>query len=255
MNKPEAKPNPKAPNFKIQPNKIMEHPDRDIIVRWLSENVNPKEIAKRLADKYPLEHQRHLRPGWRTVYSFKSDFMPNGKLLLSVVEASKKGTNFPQWNTNKSEMRDELMKTDAYQQALAKIVDEEINVKRKLIEVMSLMEDRLRAIYNKISNNGEKINNNDERIFLEYLKNLQILLQQHDQTNRADRAEAAQNVNVNISVVSEQASIIKDAVRETLDGVDPALAIEFMERFSMKMREVQYIEETGIIPLGGKINV
>lgn len=237
---------------KIQ-NKIFEHPDRNDIVRWISEKMNPKDIAKRLADKYPLPHQRHLRPSWRTVYNFKTTFMPDNKLIISAIEDAKQ--KYPKWNKQKLDMQAELMNNSAYQTAIAKIAEEEINVKKKLIAVMTLMEDRLEKIYNQMDARGDKINHSDERLFLEYLKNLQILLQQHDQTNRADRAEAAQNINVNISVVNEQASIIKDAVRETLDGVDPNLAVEFMERLSMKMRELQYIEDTGIVPIGGKINV
>lgn len=234
---------------KVQ-NKVLEHQDKNDIIRWLSDGETPKSIAEKLEKKYPLPHQKHLRPSERTLYSFKKDFMPNGKLLLaSVVDAK---TKYPKWSKGKLELQKELMNNSAYKAALEKITDEEINVRRELVETMHIMKDRIEKIYNKIDAN-DKIHHNDERLLLEYLKNIQILLQQHDQTNRADRAEAAQNVSINVSVVNEQASLIKDAVRETLEGIDSNLAVEFMERLSMKMRELQYIEQTGIIPLGAKI--
>ena len=37
--------------------------------------------------------------------------------------------------------------------------------------------------------------------------------------------------------------------------LDANLAIEFMERLNLKMKELEYTETTGIIPIGGRINV
>jgi len=234
-------------------NKVLKHIDRDLIIEWLSEGKTPNWISDTLTDKYPGGHNQHNRIGMRVIYDFKNQFMPSGKLSrLSLEEAT-----IPQWAKKNSDIKTELLKNSAYRNAITKLGEEELNVKRELIQLMYLVKDRMQFYFDKLSE-GEKMDERNEKVMLEQMKMLLAILSQHDTSERANAAAAAATssaVSVNINIVKDHAGVIRDAVRETLDGIDPNLSIEFMERLNMKMKELEYIEQTGIIPLGATINV
>lgn len=242
-----------TPKKSASKSKVLQHVDRDQIITWLSEGKTPQWISDTLNDKYPGAHNSHNRISMRVIYDFKNQFMPAGKLSKIAIQESV----VPRWAKIHAETKAELLKNTAYQKALAKLGEEELNVKKELIEMMTLLKDRMQFFFNKLSA-GERMDERNEKVLVEQMKMLLAILQQHDITERADAAAAAassQQVSVNINIVKDHASIIRDAIRETLDGVDPNLSIEFMERLNLKMKELEYSEQTGIIPIGGTFNV
>jgi len=234
-------------------NKVLGHVDRDQIISWLSEGKTPEWISKTLTDKYPGGHNSHNRISMRVIYDFKNQFMPNGKLSKIAIQES----NIPRWVKVDQDAKAELMKSSAYKKAIMKLGEEELNLKKELIQLMGLVKDRMQFYFDMLAE-GEKMDERNEKVLLEQMKMLLAILQQHDNSSRADAAAAAasnHSVSVNINIVKDHASIIRDAVRETLEGVDMNLSIEFMERLNLKMKELEYTEQTGIIPLGGAIHV
>ena len=80
------------------------------------------------------------------------------------------------------------------------------------------------------------------------MKLLLGILQQSEKASAAATADT--NISVNVSIVKDHASVIRDAIRDTLSEVDPILSIEFMERVNMKMKDLEMSDETGLIPIG-----
>jgi hypothetical protein len=233
--------------------KVLAHVDRDQIIAWLSDGKTPEWISKTLTDKYPGGHNQHNRISMRVIYDFKNQFMPSGKLSKIAIEESV----IPKWAKINADTKAELMKSSAYRDAIVKLGEEELNMKRELIQLMGLVKDRMQFYFDKLSD-GDKMDERNEKVLLEQMKMLLAILQQHDNSERADAALVAasqQSISVNINIVKDHAGIIRDAVRETLESVDPNLSIEFMERLNIKMKELEYTEQTGIIPLGAPINV
>jgi len=230
-------------------NKILAHIDRDIIIKMLSDGDSPQKVSDFLKTKYPGKHNAHLQVHWRTVHDFRDRFMPSGKLSKIALQESE----VPRWAKDNAEIKAELMKSSAYQSAIAKLAEEEINVKRELIQLMTLLKGRMEFYYNELSASG-KMDERNEKILLDQMKLLLGILQQQDKTDTA-ASSGGTEVSVNISIVRDHATIIRDAIRDTLESVDANLSIEFMERLNLKMKELEYTEATGIIPLGGRINV
>lgn len=224
-------------------NKILNHPDRDLIFKMIGEGRSDRDIEAFLKQKYPLEHHAHLRMTHKTIYNFRSEFMPNG--VLSKIALSEAAA--PKWIKQNREIAAELAKNSAYQDLLAKVAEEEINTKRELINLMTVLKSRMETYYNALAGNG-KLDERNEKILLEQMKLLLGILQHQDRATTAGGLGTG-DVNVNISIVKDHASIIRDAIRETLSEVDPNLCIEFMERINLKMKELEYSETTGIIPL------
>ena len=230
-------------------NKVLSHIDRDIIIKMLSEGESPQKVAEFLQTKYPGKHNSHLNIHWRTIHDFRDRFMPSGKLSKIAIQESE----VPRWAKDNAEIKAELLKSSAYQNAIAKLAEEEINVKKELVQLLTLVKGRMEFYYNELSINN-KMDERNEKVLLEQMKLLLAVLGQHDRAETS-AAAAATEVNVSINIVKDHASIIREAVRDTLDSVDPNLAIEFMERLNLKMKELEYTETTGIIPIGGRINV
>lgn len=51
--------------------KIVEHPDKEQIDRWLKEDYSTRKIEQWLYDKYPNPDQEYLRPSQRNIYGYK----------------------------------------------------------------------------------------------------------------------------------------------------------------------------------------
>jgi hypothetical protein len=230
-------------------NKILAHLDRDIIIKMLSDGDSPQKVSEFLTTKYPGKHNSHLKIHWRTIHDFRDRFMPSGKLSKIALQESE----VPRWAKDNAEIKAELIKSSAYQEAIAKLAEEEINVKKELIQLMTIIKGRMEFYYNELQASG-KMDDRNEKILLEQMKLLLSILQQQDKTDSAASGHSSE-VSVNISIVRDHATVIRDAIRDTLDSVDPNLAIEFMERLNLKMKELEYTETTGLIPIGGRINV
>lgn len=230
-------------------NKILGHIDRDIIIKMLSDGESPQSVADFLKKKYPGKHNAHLNVHWRTIHDFRDRFMPSGKLSKIAIQESE----VPRWAKENAEIKAELIKSSAYQEAIAKLAQEEINVKKELVQLLTIIKGRMEFYYNELHASG-KMDERNEKVLLEQMKLLLSILQQQDKADTAASVQSAE-VSVNINIVRDHATVIRDAVRDTLDSVDPNLAIEFMERLNLKMKELEYTETTGLIPLGGRINV
>ena len=230
-------------------NKVISHIDRDIIIKMLSDGDSPQKVSEFLQTKYPGKHNAHLNIHWRTIHDFRDRFMPAGKLSKIAIQESE----VPRWAKENAEIKAELIKSSAYQNAIAKLAEEEINVKKELVQLLTLVKGRMQFYYNELAANG-KMDERNEKVLLEQMKLLLSVLSQHDKAETAASSAAAE-VTVSINIVKDHASIIREAVRDTLESVDPNLAIEFMERLNLKMKELEYTETTGIIPVGGRINV
>jgi hypothetical protein len=228
-------------------NKVLGHLDRDIIIRMLSSGDSPQKVSEFLNTKYPGKHNAHLKIHWRTIHDFRERFMPSGKLSKIALQESE----VPRWAKDNAEIKAELIKSSAYQDAIARLVEEEINVKKELIQLMTIIKGRMEFYYNELQASG-KMDERNEKVLLDQMKLLLSILQQQDKTDSAASIHSAE-VSVNISIVRDHATVIRDAVRDTLDSVEPNLAIEFMERLNLKMKELEYTETTGLIPIGGRI--
>ena len=91
---------------------------------------------------------------------------------------------------------------------------------------------------------------NNKSIFGVQIRDLENVIDKYDKHELSEHQKTMSNdINVNINVVQDHANTLREAIRETLSDVDPNLAIEFLERLNLKMKEIKYTEETGLIPL------
>jgi transposase len=214
-------------------NKILNHPDKEEIIKWLKvDGTSVREVEKRLAQRYPKKNQNHLRVSFSTIQSFKKNYLNlEGKALQDIKEASKLTRKW----AKKQEALDSLAETDAYKQALMKAVESEIDTRQEIAKVFAIIDARMEVLFNKASE-VDFIDKDVEKFLLDYLKQLSAVIDQHKKYEEGYREQV--DINVNVNVMTEQIQVMREAVRETLADVDPALTLTFMGKLNEKMRRL-----------------
>jgi len=225
----------KKGEFMPPTSKILSHPDKEEIIRWLKlDGVSVRDVEKRLSQKYPKKSQAHLRVAFSTIQAFKKEHLNlEGKVLEDIKEQSKL-TRL--WAKRKDEAA-ELEKTSAYQDVLKKIASQQLDTRQKILNVFGIIESRLETIFDKASS-LDFVDKDVETLLLNYLKQLQSVIDQHKKYEEGYREQV--DVNINVNVMTEQIQIMRDAVRETLADTDPDLSLRFMANLSEKMKKLTY---------------
>lgn len=214
--------------------KLLNHPMREKIIFWLKvDGVSVRDVEKRLAQIYVKKSDEHLRVSASAIQAFKTDHLQiEGKVLAQIKENSKLTRTW----TKKQEQTEELAKTStAYQEAMVKAAQMEIDTKQKLINVFTIIENRLEKIYNKVDS-FDYLDRDAENLLLGYVKQLQATIDQHKKYEEGFKESI--DVNLNLNIMNDQIHIMRDAVRETLAELDPEVSIKFLDKLNTKMKRL-----------------
>lgn len=213
-------------------NKIVNHPDKEEIVHWLTNGVSVREVERRLMDKYSKSSQEHLKVSFSSIQEFKKKYLNISGKVLSDIKEAQKLTNA--WGRQKAN-QEAVQNLSAYKEAISRIAKNELDITEEIIKVFSIIELRMEALYNKLVN-GDNRDKDSERILQTYLDQFMRVLDQHKKYVEGYREQV--DVNVNVSVMSEQISVLREAIREILSEIDVALVPIFMEKLNAKMRDL-----------------
>lgn len=226
----------------IENTKVMQHRDRDLILRWIHDGVTSQQIQENLEKKYPGKDNKQYQIGYKTINSFKEEYMVSGQLSATLI----KDKAVPKWSKEKVAAKQALEKSSAYKLAIKEIINEELDLRRELLELLRLGKQRLEFFFNQLSE-GTKMDRENEKVLLEQMKFLLAVHERYDK--QVNGVKNATDININVNVVKDQAGIIREAIRETLADIDPNLSVEFMERMNLKIKDLEDREDSGLIPL------
>lgn len=216
------------------PNKLISHPNREDIIKWLTEGVSVREVEARLAQLYPRKNQGHLRVSASTIQSFKVQHLDlKGKMLEDIKEHHA----LAQQLVKMRQQKDEVQTTSAYQDAIAKIAENELNTSDQIIKVFFIVEDRIEALFNKV-HETDYVNRDAEKLLQGYLDQLMKAFEQHKKYIEGHKDTTEHNIN--ITVMNDQVTVLREAIRETLAETDSELAVRFMDKLNAKMRNLVY---------------
>lgn len=216
-------------------NKILNHPDKEEIIKWLKvDGISVREVANRLAQRYPKKNQNHLRISFSTIQSFKTNYLNvQGQVLKDIKDATKLTRHW----ARKQEGQEQIADTSAYQEVIKQIAEKELDTRKRILNVFAIIESRLEVLFNKATS-VDFIDKDVEKFLLEYLKQLQNVIDQHKKYEEGYREQV--DINVNVNVMTEQIQILRETVREILSELDPTLTLTFMSSLNEKMRQLAY---------------
>lgn len=216
-------------------NKILTHPDKDELIKLLSDGTPVRKISDMLEERYPKKHQAHLRVSFPTLQEFKTAHLNlKGKIASDVQKEQTRSSK--EWIQHE-EIEASLDKNNAYQEAISKIANSELDSRREILKIFALVESRLELLYNKV-NSKEVIRNDEEKLLQSYIDQLMRVMDQYKKY--IDGFKETTEHNVNITIATSQVNLLREAIRETLSDCDPSLAVKFMEKIYNKMRQLDY---------------
>ena len=149
-------------------NKVLRHPEKEEIISKLLQGESVKQVSAWLKKKHPKTSRLHIT--YMTLQKFRKEYLNlEGEALEQIKDARK---NFAS-DSKAIEKRALIMGSNAYQEKLAEILDDEIDVTRKMLEMEKIISSRIEYYFNAL-NNGSGLR--EERVFIELLTQQRELL-------------------------------------------------------------------------------
>jgi len=135
----------------------------------------------------------------------------------------------------------ELQATNAYQDKINEIADTHIDVSRKLLQLDKIIGDRIEYWFNAIGT-GEAAPQQADKEMRQYMDRQMVMLQQYKKFVEG-MADKTIEHNVNITVMNEQITAIRDVIRDVMLEFNPDTAMMFMERLNRRLTGLEYTPE------------
>jgi len=213
--------------------KILNHPDKEELIKKLLEGDSVKEVERWLKEKYPRTRRLHI--SYMTLQKFRGEHL---NLKGEVLDDIKHRRGEIDKEATEAEARMIVKASSSYQQKLEEIASTELDVTRRLLEMDSLINSRIEYYYNLLQQGGSL---REDKIFIEYINTMKALMQDWKKYIEGVADKKIEH-NINISVVNEQARILKESVLEVLQELSPDLVTVFVERLDFKTKQLNGTE-------------
>lgn len=212
--------------------KILTHPDKNDIVRMLTRGQGVRAVSKYLKEKHPNDKGLHVSVP--TLQRFRKEKLNLDKEVISQLkEAEKERKEIKEIKKEDAAIR----KIPAYKEAVQKAAEVHVDIRTELSEMIVLVKSRIEDLFDKAEAGEATIN--EEANLQKYFP---ILATSLDKWMKYVERVADQTIetNINITVIEDQMSVIREAIRDTLQEMEPALAIKFLDNLNRKMEALNY---------------
>jgi len=221
--------------------KILNHPDKEELIKKLLEGDSVKEVERWLKDKYPRTRRLHI--SYMTLQKFRGEHL---NLKGEVLDDIKNRRGEIDKEASEAEARMVVKASSSYQQKIEEIASSELDVTKRLLEMDSLINSRIEYYYNLLEQGGSL---REDKIFIEYINAMKAILQDWKKYIEGVADKKIEH-NININIVNEQAMILKESVLEVLQELSPNLVPIFIDKLDAKM---SHLDGTEINRIQGEI--
>jgi len=207
--------------------KILNHPNKEDIIKKLLGGESVKEVEGWLKDKFPRRKRLHI--SYMTLQKFRSEHL---NLKGDVLDDIKNKRSDLDQAALEAETKLIVTNSSAYQQKIEEIASNKLDVSKRLLEMDSLINSRLEFYYNMLQNGGSL---KEDKIFIEYINTMKGIMQDWKKYVEGIADKRVEH-NININVVNEQARILKETVIDVLEEMSPELITIFVDRLDARTR-------------------
>jgi len=212
-------------------NKVFKHPEKEEIIKKLLNGESVKGVEAWLKKKHPRKRRLHI--SYATLQKFRKNYLNLEGEVLENIKAAKKDSEV---DSKILEAKMILASSSAYQEKLNEIVDNKLDADRKILEMMTLVSSRIEFYFNMLQSNGGI---KEDKLFIELLNAQRGLVQ--DWKKYVDGvADKKIEHNINVNVVNEQITVLKNIVFEVLQDLDPSLTTIFVEKVNSRLLDTNY---------------
>lgn len=211
--------------------KLLDHPDKDEIISKLITGISPKDISDWLKLKYSDQKtQGHLRLSSKMLKDFIDNNLDLYKTLQNDIVGAKNGQTPPK------DIADSLKNNKTYKERLNELADQEIDIKKIMVETIFLIKQRIEQVFDKVQENPQNLKPDYALI-----KWFEILLSASEKFQKIvnEAPDMVVQHNHSVQMVEQHTAILQDAIREVMLETDSQMAFLFMEKLNAKMINLQ----------------
>jgi methyl-accepting chemotaxis protein len=215
--------------------KILSHPDKNAIVRMLIQGQGVRAVAKAIKEMQP--DNKKLWVSVPTLQKFRKEKLNlEGKAIAEAKLLAKEKQEIREIKKEETQLK----RIPAYKEKLQEAIDLHVDIPQQLRELLVLVKSRVEDLFDKSANGNLSINEeaNLHKHFATWTSTIQQWAKYVDRI-----ADKTVETNVNITVIEDQMSVIRETVREVMDEMEPAMAIKFCDRLSTKMSDLSYVPQ------------
>ena len=220
--------------------KVLNHPEKEEIIKKLLSGDSVKEVERWLKKKHPRTKRLHI--SYMTLQKFRSEHL---NLKGEVLEDIKDKRHEVDKESKEAEAKMLIKASSSYIQKIEEIAESELDVSKRLLEMDALINSRIEYYFNLLQTGGTI---REDKVFIEYINTMKSIMQDWKKYIEGYADKKIEH-NININVVNEHAKILKEAVLDILQEINPDLISVFVNKLEYKMKSLDsgYDRERGDI--------
>lgn len=209
--------------------RIVNHPDRDKIIKRLLEGDPPRTIGEYLRLRYDGKDEVHLRLPVTLLKEFKDNYLKRHKFLDRIVKGDQR-------DIIDKKIAESLMNNKSWRQRLEESVEKEVDFKNKIQQLCILVEARVEQVFDQIQRDPTTFKG--DYVLINYIDKLTNLLEKGNKLVNDIPDTLIQN-NISIQMVEHHSMIFQDAIREVIAELDPETSNLVMDKLNEKLNQLK----------------
>lgn len=209
--------------------KIIEHPEHQSIIDKLLMGEKPSDIASYLKYKYDKPDENHLRLSASLLDQFLKTYLNASEFVDKLVKDSKS-------NSLDKQIPASLLNNSTWQERIANLADDKINIEKKLIQHMELLERRMEQIYDKIQENPG--NTKLDYVLTKYFELSSIHMEKIDKIVNKSPDQRIEHT-YSVQMISEHSNAIQEALRKVISRLPPEQSFEIMQMLNEELSSLK----------------
>lgn len=204
--------------------KILDHPEVQGIIDKLMMGDSPKDVSVYLKNKYDKPDENHLRLAASLLEQFVKNYCNTSDFLDKIVKDEKNGA------LDKT-IAKSLINNQTWQDRLANLADDKIDIEKRLLQQLHLMDVRAEQIFDKIQENpgSTKL----DYVLTKYFELSTMLLEKADRIINKTPDQRIEHIH-SVQVVEQHSTILQEAIRRAIARLDPDLASDVMDMITQE---------------------
>lgn len=216
--------------------KLLQHPERDKLVAKLISGDTPKQISEYLKIKYNKPEDKNNRLSASLLEEFRDKYINQQEFLAKIIEEERQGKL-------DKKIAESLLNNKAWKDRLAQLADDQIDLKKKILDVLHVLEVRAEQVFDKIQENPG--NFKGDYVLLKYFDLLGQLIEKADKVIN-ERPDQTIQHNISIQMVEQHSVAFQEAIRELLTELDPDISARFLDLLTKKMSQLKSSADFGL---------
>ena len=208
--------------------KILDHPEVQGIIDKLMMGETPKDVSSYLKHKYTKPDENHLRLSVSLLDQFVKNYCNTSDFMTKMIKDEKNGALDKQ-------IAKSLLNNKTWKERLAELADDKIDVERRLVQQIHMMDIRAEQIFDKIQENPGSVKL--DFVMTKYFELSTMILEKADKIINKSPDQRIEHIHT-VQMVEQQTTALQNAIRRVIGRLEPDRASEFMQLLSEELSTV-----------------